>query len=217
MLDVTGCTCPTGVLWKGVYDVRGVQYRVPEWVVVEPEGLVEEGEDGDGTERGSIGESGKEAEIEGEEGETRMVRVRTSHNQKDVTVGISTRETVASIVRKAKKCAEVCVFSALCLDVFTDVMYSSTWTLACAWHMAVDSTRTTRRWNPTRTGTLRTNMSFLHWSRKKTSAPQLDNSQTTNAPSVWLLSSGSTFNAFNGTRFSTPEHHQSINRFWTRP
>jgi hypothetical protein len=45
MLDAAGCTCPSGALWKGVYDPTGVLYKVPEWLVVEPEGLADEDED----------------------------------------------------------------------------------------------------------------------------------------------------------------------------
>ena len=50
VLDAAGCTCPTGEVWRGVFDERGEWYKVPEWVVVEPGGLVEEGESEGGSE-----------------------------------------------------------------------------------------------------------------------------------------------------------------------
>ncbi|CAO2650544.1 Nn.00g018360.m01.CDS01 [Neocucurbitaria sp. VM-36] len=115
MLDVTGCTCPTGLLWKGVYDPTGVQYRVPEWVVVEPDGLAEE-EDAQG--EAAISPASAHAPIDGaqepeedDKDDAQLVRARTSHNQRDVLISVRRKETVASIIEKLKKQAELDLYS----------------------------------------------------------------------------------------------------------
>ena len=125
MLDAAGCTCPSGALWKGVYDPTGVLYKVPEWLVVEPEGLAsdddqsgsgvvretsgaaEQGQAGVGTEVEAEAEANEGAELEAEKDETAAVRIRTSHDQKDVVVHIRQRETVGAIVQKLKQQTEV--------------------------------------------------------------------------------------------------------------
>jgi hypothetical protein len=110
MLDATDCTCPTGLLWNGVYDPPGNQYKVPEWVVVEPEGLAEEEVLLD---EGVAGLGGASAKNEGmqEEDDTAnepvKVRVRMSHNQRDVLLDIGKRDSVATIVGKLKWQAKV--------------------------------------------------------------------------------------------------------------
>jgi hypothetical protein len=101
MLDVTGCTCPTGLLWKGVYDTTGVQYKVPEWVVVEPEGLADE----DMHDEGVAGLAG--ASAADEEDEPVRVRVRTSHNSRDILLEIGKKDSIATIVIKLKLQAKV--------------------------------------------------------------------------------------------------------------
>lgn len=105
MLDVTGCTCPTGLAWRGVFDATGVQYKVPEWVVVEPEGVVEEDED----EEGVGAEVEEEEEDEGDEEVD--VRVRTSHDSKDVTIRVHRKESVAKVIEKIKDEAKLGPFA----------------------------------------------------------------------------------------------------------
>lgn len=109
MLDVTGCTCPTGLLWRGVYDSTGVQYKVPEWVVVEPEGLMEDDDEDLLPATGSaiVDDSNKRQDDMDGQGEVVRVRARTSHNQRDVTISIREKENVASIVDKLKKQAQL--------------------------------------------------------------------------------------------------------------
>ncbi|CAA9958296.1 UBD domain containing protein [Pyrenophora teres f. maculata] len=110
LMDVTGCTCPTGVLWRGVYDVTGVQYKVPEWVVVEPEGVNEDaGGDGDGDDgvAGAAAATEEEEDGEGAGGEEVMVRVRTSHDQRDVSLAIRKRDSVGTVVEKLKREAKL--------------------------------------------------------------------------------------------------------------
>lgn len=114
MLDVTGCTCPTGLVWRGVFDATGVQYKVPEWVVVEPEGIVEDEEQVE--EGGSAREGGKVAQADTEEkedtqGETFDVRIRTSHDARDVVVKVHRRDTVARIVDMVREKAKVSLAS----------------------------------------------------------------------------------------------------------
>ena len=108
LLDATGCTCPTGLLWRGVYDPTGVQYKVPEWVVVEPEGLAEEGAVDDGKATSSDdAEGGVGAAVDDQV----RVRVRTSHDQRDVSLLIAKRDSVGVIVEKLKEEAKVCLVS----------------------------------------------------------------------------------------------------------
>jgi hypothetical protein len=119
MLDATGCTCPAGMLWKGVYDPTGVLYRVPEWLVVEPEGLIREGDEN--AEPSAVGTSevvGEDAgkEIMVEKDEMASVRIRTSHNQKDVVVSIQQRDTVALILERLRVQAEVRIRMCTCLS-----------------------------------------------------------------------------------------------------
>ncbi|KAF2018721.1 hypothetical protein BU24DRAFT_458463 [Aaosphaeria arxii CBS 175.79] len=42
LIDAAECTCPTGELWRRIYDNVGVEYSVSraKWVVLEPEGIV---------------------------------------------------------------------------------------------------------------------------------------------------------------------------------
>ena len=127
MLDVTGCTCPTGLLWRGVYDPTGVQYKVPEWVIVEPEGVAEAEEGGEGAERGEE-DGGRATSASVEEGRDTVetpgddevnVRVRTSHDQKDVSLKIRKRDPVGSIVEKLKQQVKVSLFLLFSRNVST--------------------------------------------------------------------------------------------------
>lgn len=107
LLDATECTCPNGMLWKGIFDGRGEWYRVPEWIVIEPEGLVEDVET-----EGKVSMDGasedKEVEVETEAlGEQVKVRCRLSTNSQDHVVSIRKREKVASLIAKLKSKAGV--------------------------------------------------------------------------------------------------------------
>jgi hypothetical protein len=105
-LETMECTCPSGVLWKGVYDSTGVMYKVPEWLIVEPEGLVAEEEPNDGA-PGASGADGAQEFDDEEDDEPVLVRTRVSRTGRDVTLKIRRKETVWSIVEKLKKEAEV--------------------------------------------------------------------------------------------------------------
>ena len=113
MLDVTGCTCPTGLVWRGVFDATGVQYKVPEWVVVEPEGIVEEDEvdqqQGSGSgevAKGKLDEADDEAKDD-TPNELFDVRVRTSHDSRDVVIQVRRKDAVARVVDRGKAKANV--------------------------------------------------------------------------------------------------------------
>ncbi|KAF2686559.1 hypothetical protein K458DRAFT_199577 [Lentithecium fluviatile CBS 122367] len=116
LLDAMECTCPNGCLWKGVFDRRGEWYRVPEWIVVEPEGLVEEGSL---ESMGSGGGKGKEVVIdreedgEGELGERVKVRCRLSADGRDVVVGIRKGERVGSLIANLKAKAKINPFASV--------------------------------------------------------------------------------------------------------
>ncbi|KAF2447563.1 hypothetical protein P171DRAFT_518653 [Karstenula rhodostoma CBS 690.94] len=100
LLDATECTCPNGMLWRGIFDNRGEWYKVSEWVVIEPDGLVEEEDLKD--EAGSVGEEDdKEVEVE-ELGEEVKVVCRLSSTGKDYRIDIRKGERVGSLVTKLK-------------------------------------------------------------------------------------------------------------------
>ncbi|KAJ4367481.1 hypothetical protein N0V83_007064 [Neocucurbitaria cava] len=111
MLDVTGCTCPTGLMWRGVYDPTGIQYKVPEWVVVEPDGLAEEDEAPGEAATNPAGAyapvDGAQESDQGDEDDSVLVRARASHNQRDIMISVRRKQPVASIIERLKKQAEV--------------------------------------------------------------------------------------------------------------
>lgn len=103
LLDASGCTCPTGQLWSRVYDDRGNEYKVPEWLVLEPSGIVEDGDV-------SIVEDKIDgaAVLDTSEPDGKcVVRVRLSDASKDLRVSVRKRETIASIREKIKVQAKV--------------------------------------------------------------------------------------------------------------
>jgi len=107
-LETMECTCPTGCLWKGVYDSTGILYKVPDWLIVEPEGLVPEETSGDEAAAGAA--SGVDAAQESdddEDNEPVLLRARISRDGRDVTLKIRRKEPVALIVEKLKKETEV--------------------------------------------------------------------------------------------------------------
>ncbi|KAF3000137.1 hypothetical protein E8E13_005007 [Curvularia kusanoi] len=103
LLDASGCTCPTGQLWSRVYDDRGNEYKVPEWLVLEPSGIVED-ESISATED-KVDET---AVMDGPEldGEC-IVRVRLSEASQDLRLAVRKRDTIASIREKLKEQAQL--------------------------------------------------------------------------------------------------------------
>jgi hypothetical protein len=107
-LEATECTCPTGSLWKGVYDSTGIMYKIPEWLVVEPDGLVDEsGSEGEAATASAAKEDGAHDSADENEEDMVLVRARISRTQRDVTIRIRKKETVVSLIEKIKKQAKV--------------------------------------------------------------------------------------------------------------
>lgn len=111
VVDAVGATCPTGEIWRGVFDEWGTEYRVPEWVVVEPAGLVEGGEEEEGEREG---EGLAEEKGKGRMGEVVKLRARLSDRGTDVVVQVGMEERVSAVVAKVGEAAKVSAF--LCLS-----------------------------------------------------------------------------------------------------
>jgi hypothetical protein len=121
-LETMECTCPSGCLWKGVYDSTGVMYKVPEWLIVEPEGLAEElSDDTAGGPAGAATDDNATQPLEDDDDEDEpvLVRARISRNGRDVVLKLRKKEPVSSIVEKIKKQAEVrpTVQNTIALDI----------------------------------------------------------------------------------------------------
>ncbi|KAF1915209.1 hypothetical protein BDU57DRAFT_530247 [Ampelomyces quisqualis] len=100
-LETMECTCPSGSLWKGVYDSTGVMYNVPEWLIVEPDGLAQEPSDD------AAGETQPPEDHDDDDDEPVLVRARISRNGRDVVLKLRKREPVSSIVEKIKNQVEL--------------------------------------------------------------------------------------------------------------
>lgn len=108
VLDAAGATCPTGEIWRGVFDEWGTEYRVPEWTVVEPVGVVEadeEEEDGDGVEDGE--QSLAEEKGKGKMGEIVKLKARLSDRGSDVVVEVGMEERVSSVIARIAETAQI--------------------------------------------------------------------------------------------------------------
>jgi hypothetical protein len=94
-------------LWKGVYDPTGVQYKVPGWVVVEPQSLADESDVQGEAATGQASASALRETVPGSADDTDdgpfPVRVRTSNNQKDVVIDVRRHDPASTIVEKLKK------------------------------------------------------------------------------------------------------------------
>jgi hypothetical protein len=93
-----------------VYDSTGVMYKVPEWLIVQPDGLVAEDAANDtATEPvGAIPAPERAQDVdEGEDDEPVLVRARISRNGRDIVLKLRKNEPVASIVDKIRQQAEV--------------------------------------------------------------------------------------------------------------
>jgi hypothetical protein len=108
LFDAQGLNCPDGQLWssRGIYDDSGVQYRLPEWLIIEPAGLVEEediAETEDKTEAATVDD--------GQLDQQYTVRVRVSELPHDSMVKVRRRETIASIRKKLRTHAQVRLYA----------------------------------------------------------------------------------------------------------
>ncbi|KAF2032034.1 hypothetical protein EK21DRAFT_87639 [Setomelanomma holmii] len=104
-LETMECTCPTGCLWKGVYDSTGVLYKLPDWLIVDPDGLVSETESDEEAAAGAT-DGAQDSADEGDD-EPALVRVRVSRTGHDVVLKVRRKEHIASIVEKVKKQAKL--------------------------------------------------------------------------------------------------------------
>lgn len=109
LLDAQECTCPTGQLWSRVYDDRGNEYRIPEWVIIEPAGIVDQEPmpviDDKTEDDTAIDDTEPDREF--------VLRVRVSATSADLKVSVRRRETIVSIREKLKTQAQVRSFKAL--------------------------------------------------------------------------------------------------------
>ncbi|KAF2131542.1 hypothetical protein P153DRAFT_365124 [Dothidotthia symphoricarpi CBS 119687] len=135
ILDAAGCTCPSGELWRAVYDSTGIKYKVPEWLVVLPDGLVEEEEGATGPAGSAIpcayGMGGDEMQEKTEEqGDTALIKIRLSSTQRDVKLRVRKNERVMAIVDQLKQDAQLSPSSRIRL-VYLGYLYQEHETLDC--------------------------------------------------------------------------------------
>ncbi|KAF2639802.1 hypothetical protein P280DRAFT_49580 [Massarina eburnea CBS 473.64] len=119
LLDATECTCPNGMLWKGVFDGRGEWYRIQEWIVVEPEAVIEDEddvkevneEDGEGV----VGTARRGGKGKGVEvlGDPVKVKCRLSTTGRDYVVSIHKGEKARELVAKLKKKAGINLYDSV--------------------------------------------------------------------------------------------------------
>lgn len=113
LLDAIECTCPNGMLWRGIFDNRGEWYKVPEWIVIEPEGVVEDEDLKD--EAGSVGDDeDKEVDVD-DLGDEVQVRCRLSTTGKDYMVNVRKGDRVATLVTNLKAKTGVSLPAPSCL------------------------------------------------------------------------------------------------------
>lgn len=133
-LSAAKVTLPTGDLAQGAYDALGNYYLIPEWVVADPENVVEEDTECDGDEvdgrvrRGDRidGLAGGEEDTEAGDEEEAVrrreekgkgvadmrdliaVHARLSENSQDVNVLVCKSDTVRSLARNVQEESGVC-------------------------------------------------------------------------------------------------------------
>ncbi|KAK8186823.1 hypothetical protein BKA81DRAFT_372954 [Phyllosticta paracitricarpa] len=109
VLDAAGGTCPTGQVWKGIYDELGSEYKVPEWVVVEPADIVvddeEEGGDGEGESEEDM--AGVDEKGKGKMGDMVKIKVRLSDRGTDAVVKVDLDENVRNVIARVVQAAEL--------------------------------------------------------------------------------------------------------------
>ena len=130
VLDAAGCVCPSGSLWKGVYDERGQSYDVPAWLIGDPPNLVQDTAGDGGGGGGGAGvreadEAGSETDDEEEKpvalsraeekgkgravdvGEILKIKARLSDRATDVVVKVGQKEHVKVLARRVEELAGV--------------------------------------------------------------------------------------------------------------
>ena len=106
LFDAQDLNCPDGHLWssRGVYDVTGQQYRVPEWLVIEPDGLVREEEI---AEPEDTTDGAADAD-DGQPDEEFTIRIRVGEFPHDFMLPVRRREPISSIRERLRMRAQVC-------------------------------------------------------------------------------------------------------------
>ncbi|KAK8168697.1 hypothetical protein BKA80DRAFT_267665 [Phyllosticta citrichinensis] len=107
VLDASGGTCPTGQLWKGIYDELGNEYSVPEWVVIEPAGIVADDTRDDDEEPESEDMTGAEEKGKGKMGDMVKIKARLSDRGTDVVVKAGLDESVRTVIARMVQAAEL--------------------------------------------------------------------------------------------------------------
>ncbi|KAK8174921.1 hypothetical protein BC567DRAFT_229346 [Phyllosticta citribraziliensis] len=112
VLDASGGTCPTGQLWKGIYDELGNEYSVPEWVVIEPAGIVaddtrDDDDEEEEEERESEDMTGAEEKGKGKMGDMVKIKARLSDRGTDVVVKAGLDESVRTVIARMVQAAEL--------------------------------------------------------------------------------------------------------------
>lgn len=111
LLDVVGCTCPSGKLWHGIYDATGVHYTTENalWVLFEPpEELAPEDVTTDEELSGQAGPSKASPKGKARAGEPVKVRCRLSNSNQDVVVQVSKGESVGILRERLGQQTNVC-------------------------------------------------------------------------------------------------------------
>ncbi|KAK7416141.1 hypothetical protein QQZ08_012118 [Neonectria magnoliae] len=129
ILSAAEISLPTGNLVNGAYDALGNYYQLPEWVVSDPQNLVEEpdaggkggisigGDDTTANDDMTEDDDDDEDEIEGRKREKGKevidvrelvpLRARLSESGRDIKLSISETETVRSVARKIAQYANL--------------------------------------------------------------------------------------------------------------
>lgn len=117
MLSAAEISLPTGNLVNGAYDSFGNYYALPEWVVSDPQNIVEHGRSKD-----DLGSGDDETQGNGDDGEMAkeekgkevvdeskqiQVRARLSETGNDITVSVPKTDMVRSVIKKMATEAEV--------------------------------------------------------------------------------------------------------------
>lgn len=148
VLEASGCTCPTGRLGEGVWDERGLLYKLPRWVVSDPvnlaenddvdaeEGVAEEDdEDDEGKEGfsdfGDGDDKGKAAIPTGPNAIT--VRTRLSDRGTDVVLVVGKDQPVKALIKRIQSEAGIPTKTKLKLAYLGKVLKDNDVLMARGW------------------------------------------------------------------------------------
>ncbi|KAF2234571.1 hypothetical protein EV356DRAFT_145990 [Viridothelium virens] len=111
ILDAAGLTCPSGRMRDGVYDAQGNRYVIPNWVVRDPEDVVddEEGEEGEEKEEVVRVEKGKGRMVEEEQVGDKIVtvKIRRSDPETNYKVRLGKGQSVGTLIQHFREEAQL--------------------------------------------------------------------------------------------------------------